>query len=114
MRTLSCGFHARFTPARDNRMKEVTSMHKTIAAGAAAGAIGGLVFAGLMRLVPVGAEHALMNAFTGALGLELARRAGSFAGRSRASLDDHLRGRSGPRVEPADRMARLPGLRRRD
>jgi hypothetical protein len=29
-------------------------MYKTVAAGAAAGAIGGVVFAGLMRLFPVG------------------------------------------------------------
>ena len=38
-------------------------MHKTVAAGAAAGAIGGAVFAGLMRLFPVGAEHRTMIAF---------------------------------------------------
>jgi hypothetical protein len=38
-------------------------MHKTTAAGAAAGAIGGVVFAGLMRLFPVGAEHRSMIAF---------------------------------------------------
>ena len=38
-------------------------MHKTVAAGAAAGAIGGVVFAGLMRLFPVGAEHRTMIAF---------------------------------------------------
>jgi hypothetical protein len=38
-------------------------MHKTLAAGAAAGAIGGVVFAGLMRLFPVGAEHRSMIAF---------------------------------------------------
>ena len=37
-------------------------MHKTVAAGAAAGAIGGIVFAGLMRLFPVGAEHRTMIA----------------------------------------------------
>ena len=38
-------------------------MHKTVAAGAAAGAVGGVVFAGLMRLFPVGAEHRTMIAF---------------------------------------------------
>jgi hypothetical protein len=38
-------------------------MHKTLAAGAAAGAIGGIVFAGLMRLFPLGAEHRSMIAF---------------------------------------------------
>ena len=38
-------------------------MHKTVAAGAAAGTIGGVVFAGLMRLFPVGAEHRTMIAF---------------------------------------------------
>ena len=38
-------------------------MHKTVAAGAAAGAIGGIAFAGLMRLFPVGAEHRTMIAF---------------------------------------------------
>ena len=38
-------------------------MHKTAAAGAAAGAIGGGVLTGLMRLFPVGAEHRSMIAF---------------------------------------------------
>jgi hypothetical protein len=38
-------------------------MHKTIAAGAAGGAIGGVIFAGLMRLAPVGAEHRSMIVF---------------------------------------------------
>ena len=38
-------------------------MRKTVAAGAAAGAIGGVVFVGLMRLFPVGAEHRTMVAF---------------------------------------------------
>ena len=38
-------------------------MHKTVAAGAAAGAIGGVVLAGLMRLFPVGAEHRSMILF---------------------------------------------------
>lgn len=38
-------------------------MSKTIAAGAAAGAIGGVVFAGLMRLFPVGVEHRSMIVF---------------------------------------------------
>lgn len=38
-------------------------MHKTVTAGVAAGAIGGIVFAGLMRLFPVGAEHRSMIAF---------------------------------------------------
>jgi hypothetical protein len=38
-------------------------MRKTLAAGAAAGAIGGVVFAGLMRVFPVGAEHRSMIAF---------------------------------------------------
>jgi hypothetical protein len=42
-------------------------MHKTLAAGAAAGAIGGIVFAGLMRLFPLGAEHRSMIAFAGDL-----------------------------------------------
>src|SRR5262245_37134637 len=55
---ISCALHAR---AR-YRGKEVTSMHKTTAAGAAGGAIGGVVFAGLMRLFPVGAEHRSMIA----------------------------------------------------
>jgi hypothetical protein len=48
-------------------MQEVTSMQKTLAAGAAAGAIGGIVFAGLMRLFPLGAEHRSMIAFAGDL-----------------------------------------------
>src|SRR5262249_32615961 len=56
---ISCALHAR---AR-YQVKEVRSMHKTTAAGAAAGAIGGVVFAGLMRLFPVGAEHRSMIAF---------------------------------------------------
>ena len=38
-------------------------MHKTVAAGAAAGAFGGVVFAGLMRFFTVGAEHRTMIAF---------------------------------------------------
>ena len=38
-------------------------MYKTVAAGAAAGAIGGVVFAGIMRLFPVGVEHRSMIAF---------------------------------------------------
>jgi len=42
-------------------------MHKTIAAGAAAGALGGVIFAGLMRLAPVGAEHRSMILFAAEL-----------------------------------------------
>src|SRR5262245_7613992 len=38
-------------------------MHRTVAAGAAAGAIGGVVFAGLMRLFHVGADHRTMITF---------------------------------------------------
>src|SRR6185295_15073627 len=68
---VSCAPHARERYQR----KEVTSMHKTVAAGAAAGAIGGVVFAGLMRLFPVGAEHRTVIAIGAVFGWLLGRSA---------------------------------------